>query len=188
MSLDEHAPIRELLDTQVYEAEVEDFVRQGRTHVKTVHLNGFMLSLEQAIGKLVEERLLESLAQHKARLFAEVNDEVFAILEHAVRDAAYNALLVREREAEMEELRGSFREQFAQMRERVTNLFRNLSEDREQLESDPAALESELTSCLDELESKALAPAPDESDEGEPELGETFQSDAQHAIEDIFTD
>ena len=70
----------------------------------------------------------------------------------------------------------------------MEDLFRNLPADREQPESDPARLESEVTSCLDELESIALAPAPDESDEGPPEIGETFQTDAKHAIEDILTD
>lgn len=189
MSLDQQAPLRDLLDDQVYESDIEEFARQGLTRVKTVHLNGFMLSLERVVSQMVETRLAESLSDHKARLFDEVNGEVFAILEHAVRDAAYNALLVKERDAEMEALRDSFRKQFAHMRERVANLFQNLSTDPEEPELDPAGLESEIVNCLDGLESVALPPIADEPAEEElPELGETFQANAKHAIEDILAD
>jgi len=203
MSLDQQAPLRDLLDDQVYEADIEEFARQGLTRVKTVHLNGFMHSLERVVTQMVETRLAESLSDHKARLFDEVNGEVFAILEHAVRDAAYNALLVREREAEIEALRDSFREELANMRARVANFFQSQSTDPEQPQSDPsasesaagapnsdaAALESEIESCLEGLESVALPPIVDEAAGEElPEIGETFQANAKDAIEDILAD
>ncbi len=179
----EEAPVRQLLHEKIFEADLESFAREGRRRVKAIKLNDFLATLELRVGDWLDERVRDSMHRHKARLFEQVNDEVFQILERAVRDAASNATKVKEQEAQLHEIQGCIREQITKLKDDVKHLFVDLK-------GSPKKLEKEVHRCLaafDEASDHALAPEADESS-GPAEINEQFCEDARDAIEDLLSD
>ena len=181
-SFDE-APVRQLLHEKIFEADLESFAREGRLRVKAIKLNDFLATLELRVGDWLDERVRDSMNRHKARLFEQVNDEVFEIPERAVRDAASNATRVREQEAQLHEMQGCVREQIARLKDDVKRLF-------EDPENTPERLEKEVNRCLDAFDEEtdhALAPEAEESSDP-AEIDEQFRKDARDAIEDLLSE
>jgi hypothetical protein len=176
----EEAPVRQLLLEKIFEADLETFAREGRLRVKALKLNDFLVSLEKLMGHWLDDRVRESMHDHKVRLFEQVNDEVFQILERAVRDAASNATKVKEQEAQLNELQHFVHDHIAKLKDEVKHLF-------EDLKNSPKKLEKEVTRCLDAFDEEtdhALDPEEDSSDPAE--IDEQFCENARDVIEDLL--
>ena len=179
----EEAPVRQLLLEKIFEADLESFAREGRVRVKAVRLNDFLVTLEERMSHWLDDRVRESMHDHKVRLFEQVNGEVFQILERAVRDAASNATKVKEQEAQFHEMQGCVREQVSKLKEDVERLFG-------ELKNSPRKLEKEVRRCLeafDEDTDHALAPDAEDSS-GPAKIDDRFRQDAREALEVLLSE
>ena len=178
----DEAPVRQLLLEKIFEADLASFAREGRQRVKALKLNEFLTALEERMGDWLDDRVRDCMHDHKVRLFEQVNDEVFEILERAVRDAASNATKVKEQEAQLHEMQGCIREQVVKLKEDVKGLF-------EDLKDSPQKLQKEISRCLDAFDDetdRALAPEAEES--GPAEIDERYCEHARDAIEDLLSE